>query len=421
MLNQNIKKLKPSATLAINERSAALMAQGKKVYRLGFGQSPFPVPEEVVEALRQNAGCKDYLAVRGLLELREAVAHFNRRKLNIDCDANDIMIGPGSKELIYDLLLATDADLLLPSPSWVSYEPQALLANKTVHWIETKEEDNWQLLATNLEEACQINLNRRKILILNYPNNPTGASYSSTELKALASVAKANNILVVTDEIYGELNYKGEHISLASYYPEGTIISSGLSKWCGAGGWRIGTFTFPKEYQWLLKAMAVIASETFTSVSAPIQWASIKAFEGSPDIDRYVIDARKILLAISTYVYNRLRALNINMPMAQGGFYLFPNFEYFRQRFSNEGLTTSTELCDKILTETGVALLPGEAFGRPATEWTARLSFVDFDGGHCLQLLQNQPNLKLDDAFIGEHCPNIAAAMDALSEWVEIG
>ncbi len=418
MLSQNIQQLKPSATLAINERSAALVAQGKKVYRLGFGQSPFPVPEEVVEALRQNAGCKDYLAVKGLLELREAVAGFNNRKLGIDCDANDIMIGPGSKELIYDLLLAFDADLLLPSPSWVSYEPQAILANKTVHWIDTSQENNWQLLAEDLEKACKINPTRKKILILNYPNNPTGASYEEEALLALAKVAKANNLLVVTDEIYGELNYQGKHISLAKYYPEGTIISSGLSKWCGAGGWRMGTFTFPKTYQWLLKAMAVIASETFTSVSAPIQWASIKAFEGSPAIDRYVQDARRILLAVSIYVYKKLTTVGVSMPKAKGGFYLFPDFGQFRERLTNEGIRTSTELCEKILEETGIALLPGVAFGRPEEEWTARLSFVDFDGEYCLQLLKDKPEMDLDDAFIQKHCPNIAEAMEVMCKWL---
>lgn len=419
MLHPTVKKLKPSATLAINERSAKLIAEGKKVYRLGFGQSPFPVPEEVVEALRKNAHCKDYLAVKGLQELRQAVAGFNRRKLDIDCEAQDVLIGPGSKELIYDLLLATDAELLLPSPSWVSYEPQAILANKPVRWINTKEEDQWQLKAEDLATACAIQPSIRKILILNYPNNPTGASYNASELQAIAKVAKANNVLVVTDEIYGELDFHGQHISLAKYYPEGTIISSGLSKWCGAGGWRLGTFTFPKEYQWLLNTMATIASETFTSVSAPIQWAAVKAFEGSPKIDQYVVNSRRILVAISHYVYERLNAIQVTMPTAKGGFYLFPNFGHYREQLTNQGVVTSGDLCEKILSETGVALLPGIAFGRPETEWTARLSFVDFDGELCLELLKKNPNRILDEEFIQQYCPNILDGMNAITDWLK--
>ena len=170
-IHPTIKKIKPSATLAINELSLQLMAKGKKVYRLGFGQSPFPVPQEIVEALQENAFRKDYLPVRGLADLRVAVADFNGRTLGIETTASQVMIGPGSKELIYGLLLATEASLLLPSPSWVSYEPQAILAGKAVYWLDTKPKDNWCLTAKQLEVNCA-QIKGPKVLILNYPNNP---------------------------------------------------------------------------------------------------------------------------------------------------------------------------------------------------------------------------------------------------------
>ncbi|PSR11342.1 MAG: aspartate aminotransferase, partial [Bacteroidetes bacterium] len=399
-LHPRVKSLKPSATLAINERSAELVAAGQRVYRLGFGQSPFPVPAEVVKALQDHAHRKDYLPVRGLPELRAAVATFNRRTQGIACAADQVLIGPGSKELIYDLLLATDADLLLPSPSWVSYEPQARLANKAVHWIDTHQSDAWQLTPAALEQACQNHAGTSKVLILNYPNNPTGVSYTGEQLAALAAVARQYGVLIVADEIYGEVDHTGQHRSLARYYPEGTIVSSGLSKWCGAGGWRLGTFTFPREYLWLLDAMATIASETFTSVSAPIQWAAVTAYQGSPETVTYVAHSRRILAAVANYTYLQLQALHLQMPPAAGGFYLFPDFEHYRKPLAARGITTSVDLCEQLLTESGVALLPGVAFGRPATELTARLSFVDFNGEQLLHQVAAQPEEPLDGAWV---------------------
>ncbi|RMG77029.1 MAG: aminotransferase class I/II-fold pyridoxal phosphate-dependent enzyme, partial [Bacteroidetes bacterium] len=222
-LNEHINQLRPSATLAINERSAQLIRSGKTVYRWGFGQSPFPVPEEVVESLCAHAAVKDYLPVRGLPELREAVAGFNHRKLGIPTDADQVLIGPGSKELIYNLQMALEGVLLLPSPSWVSYEPQAHLAQKRTVWIETHESDGWRLTPEALRAACRELGDVPKILILNYPNNPVGTTYSAGQLSELADAFREAGILVVADEIYGELDHAGAFVSLAKFYPEGTI------------------------------------------------------------------------------------------------------------------------------------------------------------------------------------------------------
>lgn len=416
--NTNIKTLRPSATLAINERSAALIAQGKKVFRLGFGQSPFPVPKEVVSTLQQYAHIKDYLPVQGLLALRQAVAGFNQRTLNIACTVDNVLIGPGSKELIFNLQMALDADLLLPSPSWVSYEPQAVLLKKKTHWLPTFQKDAWRLLPEHLNAFCLKNNQNTKILILNYPNNPVGNTYNAAELKALAEVAREHQILIVADEIYGEVAHDGQHVSIARFYPEGTIISNSLSKWCGAGGWRLGTFTFPVACSDLRNAMCTIASETYTSVSAPIQYAAVTAFKGSPLLEKYVVHTRIILKAIAQFVYQKLSDLDIEMPTPQGGFYLFPNFEKHRLTLEQKDIFDSPSLCEKLLEETGIALLPGVAFGRPTHELTACLSFVDFDGKKLLELIEQNQTQLLDSTFIKKHCPNIANALVALQQWL---
>lgn len=287
-LNLNVRGLKTSSTLAINEKSNKLIQEGKEVFKFGLGQSPFPVPELVVEALRRNAHQKDYLPVKGLRALQEAVASFNFRTQKLNTDPSHVLIGPGSKELIFLLQLVYYGDLIIPTPSWVSYSPQAHIIGRHVRWASTREENNWRLSYEDLENICREDPDRPRIVILNYPSNPTGYTYPIERLKLLAAVARKYKVILVSDEIYGMIHHQGQHVSIARFYPEGTIISSGLSKWCGAGGWRLGTFSFPKHLSWLLDAMAVVASETFTSTSAPIQHAAVTAFEDHPELDIYL-------------------------------------------------------------------------------------------------------------------------------------
>ena len=281
-LNLNVRGAAPSATLHINELSDALARSGRQVFRLGLGQSPFPVPEPVVQALRDHAHRKEYLPVRGLEPLREAVAAYHRRRTGTARLAENVLIGPGSKELMFLLQMVYYGDLVIPTPSWVSYAPQARMIGRHVRWIETASENDWKLQPQDLERLCARDPGRPRIVVLNYPNNPTGHTYSASELQLLGEVARRYRVIVLSDEIYGEIHHQGEHVSIARYYPEGTIISTGLSKWCGAGGWRLGAFTYPHHLGWLLDAMAVVASETYTSTSAPIQFAAVTAFEGGP-------------------------------------------------------------------------------------------------------------------------------------------
>ena len=340
-LNLNVRSLSTSATLAINEKSRELISQGKEVIRLGLGQSPFPVPVPVVRALQNNAHQKDYLPVRGLPELREAVANFNKKAHGLSCTANDVIVGPGSKELIFLLQMVYYGDLVIPTPSWVSYSPQAQIIGRPVTWVPTFEKDNWMLTPEKLEIICRADPDRPRIVILNYPNNPTGSTYTLAELKEIARVARIHHVVLISDEIYGLIHHKGKHVSISRFYPEGTIISSGLSKWCGAGGWRLGTFTFPPSLQWLLKAMASVASETYTATSAPIQYAAVTAFEGGPEINKYLVYSRKILGALGRHMAAQLRANHISVPEPEGGFYLFPNFEHYREKLIEKDIFTS--------------------------------------------------------------------------------
>lgn len=419
-LNLNVRGLKQSATLAINERSASLMSEGRKIYRFGLGQSPFPVPQPVVEELRANAHQKDYLPVRGLRGLREAVAAYHHRMHGIERSGDDVLIGPGSKELMFILQLVYYGDLVIPTPSWVSYAPQAKIVGRQIHWVPTKPENDWRLMPDDLDQLCREDPSRPRIVILNYPSNPTGDTYVIDELKALAKVARRYKVILVSDEIYGELHHRGQHVSISRYYPEGTIISGGLSKWCGAGGWRLGTFTFPPTLRWLLDAMATVASETFTSTSAPIQYAAIRAFEGGTEIESYLAQSRRVLRYLGRHVYRELQAAGARVSEPVGGFYLFPDFSPLRERLEKHGITNSAELCERLQEATGIATLPGVDFGRPPSELTLRLAYVDFDGARCLMAAQQIPlGQELDPDFLELYCPNVIQAIAVWVKWLK--
>ena len=204
---------------------------------------------------------------------------------------------------------------------------------------------------------------------------------------------------------------------MAQFYPEGTIISTGLSKWCGAGGWRLGAFIFPANYQWLLDGMAAVASETFSAVSAPVQFAAVTAYQSSPAIKKYIQDSRKILQAIAKYVHKQLSEMHVDVQLADGGFYMMPDFEYYRDFFAQKGIFTGEQMCKTLLEETGVAMLPGSEFGRPKEELNSRLCFVDFDGGALLKIITAN-EIQVDSSFVLANCPKIVGAMEQVKAWL---
>ena len=418
-LNMAVRGLPLSATLAINERSAALQREGRHVYRFGLGQSPFPVPRPVVEELKANAHQKDYLAVQGLRELRGAVAEYYDRTQGVAVSPDNVMIGPGSKELMFLLQLAYYGDLVIPTPSWVSYAPQANIVGRPVRWMDTHLEDDWQLHPDRLAELCEKDPERPRLLILNYPANPSGTTYRTDELKAIAAIARRYRVLLLSDEIYGELHHQGQHVSVARFYPEGTIISSGLSKWCGAGGWRLGTFVFPPSLAWLRDALAAVASETFTSTSAPIQYAAVRAFRSDLEIETYLRHCRRLLRRLGKHLTATLREAGVLVPDPKGAFYLFVDFGPHAEKLRAKGIDDSATLCEMILEDTGVAILPGSAFGRPTHELSARLAYVDFDGARALAAVADVPaDQPLGEEFLRAYCPSCVEGIERVAAWL---
>lgn len=421
-LNLNVRGMHPSATLEIQAQCDRLREERREIFRLGLGQSPFPVPRPVVEDLQANAHQKAYLPVEGLPALRQAVAEYHRRSQGLQRSAEDVMVGPGSKELMFLLQLVYYGDLVVPTPAWVSYAPQARIVGRQIRWIPTRAESGWRLEPDQLRALCAEDSGRPRIVVLNYPSNPTGGSYTGDELKELARAARQHRVVLLSDEIYGELHHKNQHVSIARFYPEGTIVSGGLSKWCGAGGWRLGTFCFPPSMTWLKRAMAAVASETFTSTSAPIQYASVRAFQGGTRIERYLWQSRRVLGALGRWCTRRLTDANVRALKPVGGFYLFPDFAPHAEALRARGISTSPELCRRLLEETGVAILPGADFGRPPEELAARMAYVDFDGARALAAVETMPaNAPVDEEFLRTYCGQVLTAVDRMAEWLEAG
>ena len=406
MLKNIVKGLEASSTLKINEISRQLEDKGKKIYKFGFGQSPFQIPTNIVNELKKNAYQNKYLPMQGLKELREVIAKNISIKKNYDYKSENIIIGPGSKELMFLLHVLFDGEIILPAPSWVSYAPQAILGRNKVQLIQTTRENNWFPTGKEIEKIILKDINKNYLLFLNSPNNPSGQICKN--LEEISEITKKYKLIILSDEIYSELSFEKKFKSISSFCPKKTIISSGLSKWCGAGGWRLGYFIVPNSLNILKDSINVLASETFSAVSAPIQYAAISAY--SNDHSEYINNSRNILKAVGFYVYKSLKSNKVLINKPQGGFYLMP--EFINKKFSS-----SSEMCNNILKETGVALLPGSDFGFEKAKMLARLSFTDFDGQSFMNETKNKQ--KIDDNLILKLAPKIVEGVDKLKKWYE--
>ena len=266
-LNPLVLSLKESATLAINLKALELRRQGEDIVHFGFGQSPFPVPEIIQQALRDNADKKDYLPTQGLPELCEAVAGFYRNEFGYNFKPLDVCVGPGSKELIFQIIYLMEGPLLIP----------------------TSRENNYRLTPELLDRACYSAGQSQKLLIFNNPNNPTGALYHENEIKEIAEICRAYQVIVISDEIYAMIDFDQLPMSsLAIFYPEGTIVSGGLSKSFAAGGYRLGVVLIPDSLELMMSALKSVVSETFSAVSAPVQYAALKAYRDFDEVRPFV-------------------------------------------------------------------------------------------------------------------------------------
>ena len=214
--------------------------------------------------------------------------------------------------------------------------------------------------------------------------------------------------MVLSDEIYTDLTFTNDYSSISKFYPELTFITGGLSKWCGAGGWRLGFLAVPKKLTEFLKSLKSLASESYSTVNTPTQYASVEAYAN--EHDQYKLKVKAILNAVGNYVYNNLKSNKVLINPPQGAFYLMPEFP-------NKKYKTSEQLCKTILDETGVAMLPASDFGFSSKKMLTRLCYIDFDGDEFLNAPIN--GKMLDDKIIEKYAPNVVEGIKKLSNWAK--
>ncbi len=374
------QNLASSSTLAINEAIAERRAAGREVIHLGFGEATFPLHPLLQAALAEAAKHTGYAPVLGLPALRRAIADYLARTRGLNCSPEQIVIGPGSKPLLYALLHILAGDLLLPVPSWVSYAPQARLAGRRVIAVKTDAVDHHRLTQQALSEALA---HARKegadprILVVNTPSNPTGGMFDRADVEALASWARDAGITVISDEIYAELAHGWrEHISPARFYPQGCIVTGGLSKAFSAGGWRIGYAVLPSGERGVqaVAALRALASEIWSAAATPMQEAAIVAFSPNADLETYVRRSARIHAHSAARLYETFHSLGVPCPRPAGAFYLYPDFAPWRTVLAERGIKTGQEFAHYLLDKWDIAALPGSAFGEQPEALRLRLA-----------------------------------------------
>lgn len=419
-----IRPVEKSGTLLINEMMQNKVAKGEPVIRFGFGQSPFPQMERAIEALKENAHQKYYAPVQGTEALRQKVSAFHKAAEKLDVPASRILIADGSKNLLFTAMEALNrADILIPVPAWVSYAPQAKILGHNAIPVITTAAERWRVTPESMERALKQKPDAKapSFLILNHPGNPEGLGYTVAEQRALTEIFRKYNVIVLSDEIYGLLNHTNQHSPLALQYPEGTITTGGLSKWFGAGGWRLGVAMLPETLDGAFKeTMLGIASETYSCAASPIQHAACEAYIWDQATQDYLAHQRRILALCGNWMANRFQQAGIGVNNPEGAFYLFLDFTKHSDAFRRQGITGSQKLCENLMKDTGVALLYGDVFGMQQEQLSARLAYVDFDGAKALQASQQIGLQKpLDDSFLKQYLANNIKGTEEICRWVE--
>ncbi len=421
-LADTIQNLPHSPTLWANDLVHEKRSEGETVYHMGFGESPFPVPERLKKALADAAHRKEYLKADGLDDLTDAVREYYRPIYGDEyIEASDIIIAPGSKLILYALQMAIEGDLLMPVPSWVSYDPQAKMLHTDVIKVPTTLDDaGYHINPDDLRKAitdARANGQNPTKIIINAPSNPTGLTIPSDELPAIAKVCEEEGVLIISDEIYGLVSFDGEYRTCAPHAPKITAVTTGLSKHLSLGGWRIGVGFIPKGVEGLHNALRCIISETWSCVSSPIQDACAEAYKGHKDIEDHIQACTDIHALMNKTISKGLQAHGIIAPMAQGAFYNYPDFAPFREALAANGITTSQDVHEVLLKEYNLATLPGKAFGAEAEVLTLRLSGCDYDGAAALEAYQNGE--ELNEAFVQKHAPRVLKAIDIFGEFIK--
>jgi aspartate aminotransferase len=368
LLKDSLSRIKPSATMAVTDKARALKAAGRDVIGLGAGEPDFDTPDNIkqaaIKAIESGRASK-YTAVEGLAELKTAVIGKFKRENNLDYKPNQIIVSTGGKQVLFNALMVTlnpGDEVIIPAPYWVSYPDMVLLAGGEPVIVPSRMEDGFKMKPEALEKAITP---RTKWIIFNSPSNPTGAAYTRSELKAVTDVlARHPHVHVMTDDMYEHLVYDDFVFSTpAEVEPslyERTLTINGCSKAYCMTGWRIGYAGGPEP---LIKAMAMIQSQSTSNPSAVSQWAAVEALNGPQD---FIPKHNKIFKERRDLFVSMLNQANgIKCPKPEGAFYVYPSVAGTIGKTTTSGkeLVTDEDFVTELLEAEGVAVVQGTAFG----------------------------------------------------------
>jgi len=376
-ISDRVSNINPSQTLAITAQALKMKREGRKVISFAAGEPDFDTPENIrekaISAIRE--GFTHYTTSSGIIELKEAIIEKLKKDNNVEYKTSEIIVSNGAKQCLFNAILTLcnpGDEVLLPIPCWVSYTEQIKFAQAVPVFIKTKQEEAFKLSAAQVEEKISP---RTRLLILNSPNNPTGAVYEPEELKKIAQLLLKYDIYCLCDEIYEKLIYdNAEHLTIASLSKEikdKIIIINGVSKSYAMTGWRIGYAAGPEE---IISGMSKIQGHSTSNPNSIAQKASLEALRGRQD----TIEAmRKAFDERRKYMIDRLNKIKgVSCIVPSGTFYAFPNVTKILEEgieYNGKKIDNSFELSNFILQEAEVALIPGSAF---EAEGYLRLSYA---------------------------------------------
>jgi aspartate aminotransferase len=364
------REMPVSLTLAANEAVAARRRRGQPVLPLAFGEAGLPVHPALRDALAAAAADNRYGPVAGHPALRSAAAGYWERR-GLPTRPHAVVCGPGSKALLFGLLLAIGGDVAVPRPSWVSYAAQATMLGVQPHFVAAAPGEGGICdpdgLAAAIAAAAAAG-RRIRAVVVTLPDNPTGRLASPATVRALCSVAAAHELIIICDEIYRDLvhDVAAQVLSPAQVVPERTVVTTGASKSLALGGWRIGVARMPDGPlgERLRRSLLGAGSEIWSAPAAPIQQAAELAFSDTPEIRQHIARSRTLHATVALAVAGVCSAAGLLVPPPQAAFYVYPDFEPWRDHLRRrEGVTTGAGLAGLLLDRYGAATLPGSAFG----------------------------------------------------------
>lgn len=363
-ISQVIKKLKPSATMSINSKVKQLIANGIDVISFSAGEPDFDTPDYIKSAAIESlkSGFTKYTPTSGILELKEAICEKLWKENKISYTPQQVIASCGAKQAIYNCILALcnkNEKVLIPSPYWVSYPEQVVLAGGIPVFIKTSDDNNFKVTRNDIERNIT---NETKLLIMNSPSNPTGTVYTEEELYEICHFAINAGLYIISDEIYEKILYDGvRHFSPASFgkeFTEKVITINGFSKSFSMTGWRIGYAAGPAD---IIKAATMIQDHSTSCPNSLTQKAAVAALKGKDPTTKMVAEFDKR----RRYIVERLNNMEgITCLLPKGAFYVFPSISGLLNRdIAGQTVTTSIELVDLILDKAEIAFVPGECFG----------------------------------------------------------